>query len=172
MSSEDKFNAILQSLPNLNKKQLKVIEIEARDLRQEIKLKEEEERIQNEIGKIIEKWRSISLDRPLNETYFLLADKERWIFSQIEFINRDVFADEEPDIRCDLDYCRWKDSGGYEGGEYNGTGYVWFLDQSFVICHVCFDKSLSKIEKKLRPKMIKICKTLGNEVYTGQSSID
>lgn len=172
MNSDDDLNTVLEILPNLDKKQLKIVEIEARNLRQDLKLKEEQERVKFEISKTLQKWRSLSKDQPLFETYEKLSEDERWIFSQVEFVNRDVWCGEEPDIRCDSDYCKWKDSGGYEGGEYDGTGYIWFLDESFVICHVCLDKRLSKIEKILKPELIKICKTLGNEVYTGQSSID
>lgn len=157
-TSQDILDQILNLLTQLDIKELKIVENEARDLRQQNKLIQEETRIAEEIQKSIEKWVKISNGKPLVDTYKELSIEDRWLFSRIEFINNDDYCPgEEPDVRCDYKYCEWKDSGGYAGGTYDGTGYVWFLDSDFVICHVCLENCLKSIEKRLYSRMIKFC---------------
>jgi hypothetical protein len=153
---DENFHQILDSLTQMNKKQLKVLEIECRDLKQELKLKEESDRINQEIEKAVKYWRNLTNDLPLHQTYDKLENYQRWIFARIEFVNNDDIGGEEHEIRCDYDNCKWIKSGGYDGGSYDGTGFVWFLDSSYVICHVCYNRCLSKIEKILRPEMIRL----------------
>lgn len=148
----DNFNNILDFLPQMNKKQLKVLQTECKELRQELKLKEEANRINQEIQKAIQIWKNLSNDYPLYQTYSQLKDYQRWVFARIEFVS----DDDEPEIRCDYDNCKWIKSGGYGGGSYDGTGFVWILDDSFVICHICYNNCLSKVEKFLKPKILQL----------------